>query len=52
MTTEDLVAKLEGLRDELFAAHSVHSNDVNLYLLYDRLRQVIEELKEQPAEST
>lgn len=51
MTNEELVARLEGLRDELYSAHAIHGNDANLYLLYDRLRQIVEELKApEPAE--
>lgn len=46
MTNQELVSKLEGLRDEMYTAHVVHKNDIQLYLLYDRLRQIVEALKE------
>lgn len=49
----DLVPRLEGIRDELYAEYVIHPERSNLYLLYDRIRQIVEELKErQPVERT
>lgn len=51
MTNEDLISRLEGVRDETYHAYISHQDHTHLYLLYDRLRQIVEELKQpQPAE--